>query len=105
MGYGLQIPAHQLGGPKMAWDFRGYELSEAWVKRVSTVFRYEGGIAWAFENVDPEAWGLKSVGRRVGPSRFVVTKSGPVLIVVGIKKEKEKNSQKGKKKREKKGFH
>ena len=29
---------------------------------------------------------------------------GPVLIVVGIKKEKEKNSQKGKKKREKKGF-
>ena len=37
MGYGLQIPAHQLGGPKMAWDFRGYGLSEAWVKRVSTV--------------------------------------------------------------------
>ena len=29
---------------------------------------------------------------------------GPVLIVVGIKKEKEKNSQKGKKKREGKGF-
>ena len=28
----------------------------------------------------------------------------PVLIVVGIKKEKEKNSQKGKKKRERKGF-
>ena len=39
MGYGLQIPAHQLGGPKMAWDFRGYGLSEAWVKRVSTVPR------------------------------------------------------------------
>ena len=38
MGYGLQIPAHQLGGPKMAWDFRGYGLSEAWVKRVSTVY-------------------------------------------------------------------
>ena len=37
MGYGLQILAHQLGGPKMAWDFRGYGLSEAWVKRVSTV--------------------------------------------------------------------
>ena len=30
--------------------------------------------------------------------------TGPVLIVVGIKKEKEKNSQKGKKRREKKGF-
>ena len=30
--------------------------------------------------------------------------NGPVLIVVGIKKEKEKNSQKGKKKREGKGF-
>ena len=29
---------------------------------------------------------------------------GPVLIVVGIKKEKEKNSQKGKKRRGRKGF-
>ena len=41
MGYGLQIPAHQLGGPKMAWDFRGYGLSEAWVKRVLTVLKYQ----------------------------------------------------------------
>ena len=40
MGYGLQIPAHQLGGPKMAWDFRGYGLSEAWVRRVSTVYLF-----------------------------------------------------------------
>ena len=37
MGYGLQIPAHQLGGPKWVWDFRSYGLSGAWVKRVSTV--------------------------------------------------------------------
>ncbi|KIJ91689.1 hypothetical protein K443DRAFT_61317, partial [Laccaria amethystina LaAM-08-1] len=37
MGYGVQIPAHQLGGPKKAWDFRGYGLSEAWVMGVSTV--------------------------------------------------------------------
>ncbi|KIK05649.1 hypothetical protein K443DRAFT_37170, partial [Laccaria amethystina LaAM-08-1] len=37
MGYGLQIPAHQLGGPKRVWDFRGYGLSNAWVMRVSTV--------------------------------------------------------------------
>ena len=37
MGYGLQIPTHQLGGPKWVWDFRGYGLSGAWVKRVSTV--------------------------------------------------------------------
>ena len=37
MGYGVQIPAHQLSGPKMAWDFRGYGLLEAWVKRVLTV--------------------------------------------------------------------
>ena len=37
MGYGVQIPAHQLGGPKMLWDFRGYGLSGAWVMRVSTV--------------------------------------------------------------------
>ena len=34
----------------------------------------------------------------------VISIMGPVLIVVGIKKEKEKNSQKGKKKREGKGF-
>ena len=37
MGYGVQIPAHQLGGPKKLWDFRGYGLSGAWVTRVSTV--------------------------------------------------------------------
>ena len=37
MGYGLQIPTHQLGGTKWAWYFRGYGLLGAWVKRVSTV--------------------------------------------------------------------
>ena len=42
MGYGVQIPA-QLGGPKMAWVIRGYGLSEAWVKRVSTVTDSEVG--------------------------------------------------------------
>ena len=41
MGYGVQIPAHQLGGPKMLWDFRGYGLSGAWVMRVSTVALYK----------------------------------------------------------------
>jgi len=24
MGYGVQFPAHQGGGPKNVWDFRGY---------------------------------------------------------------------------------
>ncbi|KIJ98984.1 hypothetical protein K443DRAFT_102980 [Laccaria amethystina LaAM-08-1] len=42
MGYGVQIPAHQLGGPKKTWDFRGYGLSEAWVTGVSTVIRMMG---------------------------------------------------------------
>jgi hypothetical protein len=42
MGYGVQIPAHQLGGPKKAWDFRGYGLSEAWVMGVSTVYLVNG---------------------------------------------------------------
>ena len=37
-------------------------------------------------------------------NKMVHDVGGPVLIVVGIKKEKEKNSQKGKKKRERKGF-
>jgi hypothetical protein len=40
MGYGLQIPAHQLGGPKRVWDFWGYGLSNAWVMRVSTVYSH-----------------------------------------------------------------
>ena len=47
MGYGLQIPAHQLDGTKGVWDFRGYGLLGAWVKRVSTVSRI---------NSDPDAY-------------------------------------------------
>jgi hypothetical protein len=31
MGYGMQIPAHRVGGPKKLWDFRVYGLSESWV--------------------------------------------------------------------------
>ncbi|RDX51204.1 hypothetical protein OH76DRAFT_357913, partial [Lentinus brumalis] len=30
-------PLHQLGNGKILWGFRGYGLSGAWVKRVSTV--------------------------------------------------------------------
>jgi hypothetical protein len=37
MGYGMQIPAHRVGGPKKLWDFGVYGLSESWVKRVPTV--------------------------------------------------------------------
>ena len=37
MGYGMQIPAHRVGGPKNIWDFRVYGLSKSWVMRVSTV--------------------------------------------------------------------
>src|SRR5579863_388892 len=37
MGYHMQIPAHQLGGPILLWVIRGYGLSEVWVKRSSTV--------------------------------------------------------------------
>ena len=37
MGYGIKIPAHQVGGFKMLWDIRGYGLSGLWVKRGSTV--------------------------------------------------------------------
>jgi hypothetical protein len=28
MGYGVQIPANQVGGPKMVWYFRVYGLSQ-----------------------------------------------------------------------------
>ena len=41
MGYGMQIPAHRVGGPKKLWDFRVYGLSESWVKRVLTVVVHE----------------------------------------------------------------
>ena len=42
MGYGLQIPAHQLSGPERVWNFRAYGLSNAWVMRVSTVVHWGG---------------------------------------------------------------
>ena len=38
MGYGVQIPANQVGGPKMLWYFMAYGLSRVWVMGVSTVF-------------------------------------------------------------------
>ena len=38
MGYGLQIPANQPGGPNFLWVIRGYGFSQAWVMRVSTVY-------------------------------------------------------------------
>jgi len=37
MGYGMQFPAHQVGGRITLWDIRGYGISGAWVKRGSTV--------------------------------------------------------------------
>ena len=55
MGYGVQIPAHQLGGPKMAWVFRGYGFSEAWVKRVSTLFLKFPWLLWVLISLPPPA--------------------------------------------------
>ena len=40
MGYGMQFPAHQVGGQLGLWDIRGYGLSGVWVKRGSTVLYY-----------------------------------------------------------------
>ena len=37
MGYGMQFPAHQVGGQLGLWDIRGYGLSGVWVKRGPTV--------------------------------------------------------------------
>jgi len=37
MGYGVEIPAHQVGGREKLWDIRVYGLSKVWVMRVSTV--------------------------------------------------------------------
>ena len=38
MGYGVQTPTYQPGGPKKLWDFRDYGLSGAWVMRVSVIY-------------------------------------------------------------------
>lgn len=37
MGYGIVLPANQVGGPLRLWTMRGYGLSEVWVKRGLTV--------------------------------------------------------------------
>jgi GMP synthase-like glutamine amidotransferase len=37
MGYGMQFPANQLGGPLKLWGKRGYGLTEVWVNRGLTV--------------------------------------------------------------------
>ena len=39
MGYGLRIPANQLGGWRGLWGVRGYGLFPIWVMRGSTVPR------------------------------------------------------------------
>ena len=47
MGYGVEFPAHRLGGPKKVWDFRVYGLSKVWVKTGSTVLHYISRHTWA----------------------------------------------------------
>ncbi|KAH8989896.1 hypothetical protein EDB86DRAFT_2941111 [Lactarius hatsudake] len=37
MGYGVQIPANQLGGFTFLWGMRGYGLSTLWVMRGLTL--------------------------------------------------------------------
>jgi hypothetical protein len=37
MGYGVQIPAHQLGGPAELWVIGGYGLCEVWDTRCSKI--------------------------------------------------------------------
>jgi GMP synthase-like glutamine amidotransferase len=43
MGYGMQFPANQLGGPLKLWGKRGYGLTEVWVKRGLTVIVNQKG--------------------------------------------------------------
>ena len=37
MGFSIEIPAHQVGGPENLWGIRGYGLPGVWDMRVSTV--------------------------------------------------------------------
>ena len=41
MGFAMQIPAHQVGGPVGLWHLRGYGLSKVLVTGVST-----GSLTW-----------------------------------------------------------
>jgi hypothetical protein len=66
MGYGMQIPAHRVGGPKKLWDFRVYGLSESWVKRVPTVSQNGRHISprvslWLDRKLNVARWVLKFV--------------------------------------------
>src|SRR6266849_4564540 len=38
MGFGAQIPIHQVGGTVLLWYSRGYGLSKVWFTRGSTVY-------------------------------------------------------------------
>ena len=49
MGYGVKIPAHQVGGPAGLWIIGGYGLSQAWVKTGSTVPQFHTVINVAVE--------------------------------------------------------
>jgi hypothetical protein len=62
MGYDMQFPANQLGGQIFLWVMKGYGLSEAWVKRGSTVISYISykGTQARLKN---DLWGIKSFSR------------------------------------------
>ena len=42
MGFWYEIPANQLGGLKVVWVFKGYGLSQVWVRTGSTVHSFKG---------------------------------------------------------------
>jgi len=71
MGYGMQIPAHQLGGPIVLWVIRGYGFSQVWVKRSSTV------VVFFFGEADSAVYILKaypqylSLAHRVSTSKSI----------------------------------
>ena len=41
MGFSIEVPAHQVGGPENLWGIKGYGLSGVWDMRVSTVLNIE----------------------------------------------------------------
>ena len=59
MGFSIEIPAHQVGGPENLWGIRGYGLSEVWDMGVSTVLdgcvteQLKNGT-WSFTTVVPD---------------------------------------------------
>src|SRR6266702_3793357 len=82
MGYGMQIPAYQLGGLTSLWGIRGYGLSMLWVKRGSTVLSHKlkfrkHKFFMSKSSYFPRFFAQRSIPGSSGGSRYGVSRNCP----------------------------